>query len=60
MKFSALNYGVYKQNCGLRNVNMSWGHDEYVYQMLKDHLPRVRFIHAAVSLFLCLASRRRL
>ena len=22
--------GVYKQNCGLRNVTMSWGHDEYV------------------------------
>ena len=32
-------YGVYKKGCGLRNVNMSWGHDEYVYQMLKDHLP---------------------
>jgi inositol oxygenase len=32
-------YGVYSPNCGLRNVHMSWGHDEYVYQMLKDHLP---------------------
>jgi inositol oxygenase len=32
-------YGVYAPNCGLRNVNMSWGHDEYVYQMLKDYLP---------------------
>ncbi|HEY2721738.1 MAG TPA: inositol oxygenase family protein [Chitinophagaceae bacterium] len=31
--------GVYAKNCGLRNVNMSWGHDEYVYQMMKDHLP---------------------
>ncbi|MFM2363479.1 MAG: hypothetical protein RLZZ316_2381 [Bacteroidota bacterium] len=31
--------GVYKEGCGLRNVNMSWGHDEYVYQMLKDSLP---------------------
>lgn len=31
--------GVYKEGCGLRNVTMSWGHDEYVYQMLKDHLP---------------------
>ncbi|HYO21922.1 MAG TPA: inositol oxygenase family protein [Flavisolibacter sp.] len=31
--------GVYKRNCGLRNVTMSWGHDEYVYQMLKDYLP---------------------
>lgn len=32
-------YGIYQPNCGLRNVNMSWGHDEYVYQMLKDYLP---------------------
>ncbi len=32
-------YGVYEPNCGLRSVNMSWGHDEYVYQMLKDYLP---------------------
>ncbi|MDB5246106.1 MAG: Inositol oxygenase [Segetibacter sp.] len=32
-------YGVYSPGCGLRNVHMSWGHDEYVYQMLKDHLP---------------------
>ncbi|KAH0533555.1 hypothetical protein FGG08_007673, partial [Glutinoglossum americanum] len=31
--------GVYSKNCGLRNVDMSWGHDEYVYQMMKDHLP---------------------
>jgi inositol oxygenase len=32
-------YGVYKPNCGLKNVNMSWGHDEYLYQMVKDYLP---------------------
>ena len=32
-------YGVYTHGCGLRNVTMSWGHDEYVYSMLKDHLP---------------------
>ena len=32
-------YGVYEPNCGLRNVDMSWGHDEYVYQMLKNRLP---------------------
>ena len=31
--------GVYREGCGLRNVHMSWGHDEYVYQMMKDHLP---------------------
>ncbi len=32
-------YGVYEPNCGLKNVQMSWGHDEYVYHMMKDHLP---------------------
>jgi len=31
--------GIYQQGCGLRNVDMSWGHDEYVYQMMKDYLP---------------------
>lgn len=25
--------GVYKENCGLDNVVMSWGHDEYMYQV---------------------------
>ena len=33
------NTGIYSKNCGLRNVTMSWGHDEYVYQMMKDYLP---------------------
>ena len=32
-------YGVYSPNCGLKNVNMSWGHDEYLYLMVKDYLP---------------------
>ncbi|MFD0998968.1 inositol oxygenase family protein [Ohtaekwangia kribbensis] len=32
-------YGIYEPQCGLRNVHMSWGHDEYVYQMMKDYLP---------------------
>ena len=31
--------GVYDEGCGLRKVDMSWGHDEYVYQMMKDYLP---------------------
>lgn len=31
--------GVYTQHCGLKNVHMSWGHDEYVYHMVKDYLP---------------------
>lgn len=32
-------YGIYEHGCGLRNVHMSWGHDEYLYQMLKDYMP---------------------
>ena len=36
--FNTVN-GIYKSGCGLRNVHMSWGHDEYVYQMMKDSLP---------------------
>ena len=30
-------YGIYKANCGLENVMMSWGHDEYLYQVLKHN-----------------------
>jgi inositol oxygenase len=32
-------YGIYSPHCGLRNVHLSWGHDEYVYHMVKDYLP---------------------
>jgi inositol oxygenase len=32
-------YGVYKPGCGLVNVTMSWGHDEYMYHIMKDYLP---------------------
>jgi inositol oxygenase len=31
--------GVYEEGCGLRNVHLSWGHDEYLYQRMKDFLP---------------------
>ncbi|MDN3585948.1 inositol oxygenase family protein [Pedobacter aquatilis] len=31
--------GVYTENCGLDNVHMSWGHDEYVYHMMKPYIP---------------------
>lgn len=31
--------GVYEEHCGLRNVLMSWGHDEYMYHVVKDYLP---------------------
>ena len=32
-------YGAYFHGCGLRNVHMSWGHDEYLYQMMKNYIP---------------------
>ncbi|CAN5483652.1 hypothetical protein BH10BAC2_BH10BAC2_11330 [soil metagenome] len=32
-------YGVYSPNCGLSNVNMSWGHDEYIYHIAKERIP---------------------
>ncbi|CAB3987807.1 Inositol oxygenase [Paramuricea clavata] len=42
---------MYEPNCGLSNVQMSWGHDEYMYQVLihngskipKEGLYMVRF-----------------
>ena len=33
-------YGIYEPNCGLANVKMSWGHDEYLYQIMKPYLPQ--------------------
>eukprot|EP00047_Mylnosiga_fluctuans_P001572 m.220963 g.220963 ORF g.220963 m.220963 type:complete len:239 (+) comp10486_c0_seq1:2098-2814(+) len=29
--------GVYTENCGLDNVVMSWGHDEYMYHLLRHN-----------------------
>jgi len=29
-------YGIYEKNCGLDNLIMGWGHDEYMYQVLKN------------------------
>jgi inositol oxygenase len=31
--------GVYTDGCGLDNVHLSWGHDEYLYHVVKDYLP---------------------
>jgi inositol oxygenase len=31
--------GIYGKNCGLDKVDMSWGHDEYLYHVMKDYLP---------------------
>ena len=37
-RFNTVN-GIYERGCGLDKVHMSWGHDEYLYQLVKDHLP---------------------
>ena len=29
-------YGIYENKCGLNNTICAWGHDEYLYQVLKD------------------------
>jgi inositol oxygenase len=31
--------GVYEEGCGLDNVDLSWGHDEYLYHLVKNYLP---------------------
>ena len=31
--------GVYEEGCGLDQVQLSWGHDEYIYNVTKDYLP---------------------
>ena len=31
--------GVYSEKCGLTNVHMSWGHDEYLFHMMQPYLP---------------------
>ncbi len=32
-------FGIYEEGCGLSNVFLSWGHDEYLYHVMKDRLP---------------------
>jgi inositol oxygenase len=32
-------YGIYEPNCGLDRVHLSWGHDEYIYQVTRNYLP---------------------
>lgn len=31
--------GIYEPHCGLDGVLMSWGHDEYLYHVVRDYLP---------------------
>ena len=37
-KFSS-EFGIYTPNCGIDQVHMSFGHDEYLYMAVKDYLP---------------------
>src|SRR4029077_11352815 len=32
-------YGIYEPNCGLDRVHLSFGHDEYIYEVTKNYLP---------------------
>ena len=32
-------YGIYEPNCGLDKVHLSFGHDGYIYEVMKNHLP---------------------
>lgn len=32
-------YGMYSPNCGLDRVMLSWGHDEYLFHVMKPYLP---------------------
>jgi inositol oxygenase len=31
--------GIYEEGCGLDQVLLSWGHDEYMYHVVKEYLP---------------------
>ncbi|GIV35104.1 MAG: hypothetical protein KatS3mg031_2639 [Chitinophagales bacterium] len=40
--------GMYEPQCGLENLQLTWGHDEYLYQVLKNHpgnrLPEIAMV----------------
>lgn len=31
--------GIYEEGCGLDQVELSWGHDEYLYHVVREYLP---------------------
>src|SRR6266403_124629 len=31
--------GIYEEGCGLERVHLSWGHDEYLYHVVREYLP---------------------
>lgn len=34
-------YGMYKPHCGLDALEISWSHDEYMYQFLKHNKSKI-------------------
>jgi len=32
-------YGIYQPNCGLNNIHLSFGHDEYIFRVTQKYLP---------------------
>ena len=58
LKYKDSKYGSYQPNIGLNNVICSFGHDEYLYQMLKYNgipLPRGGILYDKISFTLSLA-----
>ncbi len=53
-------YGIYEPNCGLDNVHLSWGHDEYIYTVDTRLSSRARAIYAPLSFVLPRAQTRRI
>jgi len=33
-------YGIYEPNCGLDKIHLSFGHDGYIYEVMKSYLPK--------------------
>ena len=52
--------GIYEANVGMDRVNMSWGHDEYLYHVVKDYLADRSTLHDSLPLLLRSTSRARL
>lgn len=42
-----MKYGIYTANCGFDNVEFSFGHDEYLYSVLKNH-PLCKLSHESL------------
>ena len=55
---------IYEPHCGLDKVNLSWGHDEYIYRVTRNYLPKpaqsmLRYRPGAHTGWLQIAERNR-